>query len=80
MNATLRSLSLGFALSLAAPAPGALPEVDAFAAARRARRALARSAEDVARPGTLVHVEERLGVPTFLQPARSGGRGRAALA
>ena len=51
--------------------PGAartLPEFDAFAALPPARRALARPAEDVSRPGMAVHIEERLGVPTFLRP------------
>jgi hypothetical protein len=56
-----------------------LPEFDAFAALPPARRALARPAEEVGRPGMAVHVEERLGVPTFLRPANAGERGRAAL-
>jgi hypothetical protein len=68
-------------LLFAFPVAGAtLPEVDAFAAAPAGRRTLARPADDVARPGTALHVEERLGVPTFLQPARAGENGRAALA
>src|SRR5512147_2130656 len=70
-----------FLLFAAFPAAaGTLPEVDAFAASAPARRALARPAADVARPGSLVHVETRLGVPTFLQPLRAGDAGRRALA
>ncbi len=66
---------------LASPAAArTVPEFDAFAAASPVRRALALPAGDVARPGTVVHVEERLGVPTFLQPARAGESGRRALA
>jgi hypothetical protein len=67
-------------LLLAWPAAArTLPEFDALAAAPPARRALARPAEDVARAGTVVHMEERLGVPTFLRPAQAGENGRRAL-
>jgi len=80
MNATVRSLAGAVMLVLAFPAVSrTLPEVDAFAAAPPARRSLARPADEVSRPGTAVHVEERLGVPTFLQPARAGEKGRRAL-
>ncbi len=80
MRRSVRSLAFVAAALLAFPGAAALPEVDAFAAAPRTRHPLVRPAADVVRPGTTVHVEERLGVPTFLQPARAGERGRRAAA
>ena len=81
MSNTIRSLACVAAAFLSFPAAGALPEFDAFAAApAAARHALARPAEDVARPGTTIHVEERLGVPTFFRPAHAGERGRQSVA
>ena len=78
---TVRFLARIAALAAALPAAaGTLPEVDAFAAAPPARRALARPAGDFARPGSAVHVEERLGVPTFFLPFGVGDAGRHALA
>src|SRR5512140_1249326 len=80
MRGVIRPLARAAGLLLVLPAAGraSLPEFDAFAAAPPARRALARPAGAVARPGTTVHVEGRLGVPTFRQPARAGEQGRRA--
>jgi large repetitive protein len=78
-NASRLIARFGILLFALPAAGGTLPDVDAFAAAPPARRALARPAEDVARSGTMVHVEERLGVPTLLQLAQAGAHGRAAL-
>src|ERR1035437_2878596 len=80
MPKTIRFLTRAALLLLAFPAAArTLSEFDAFAALPSAHRALARPADEVARPGTAVHVEERLGVPTFLRPARAGESGRRAL-
>ncbi len=80
MTKTIRFFARVAILLLGCPAAArTLPEFDALAAAPPARRPLARPAEDIARAGTLVHMEERLGVPTFLQPARAGESGRRVL-
>ena len=74
--ALVAAAALAFAQAVAA---AKAPEIDAFADAAPNRRALSRAVEDMARPGTTVHFEERLGVPTFIQPARTGENGRRAL-